>query len=810
MTQPTQQSSHAPKTARDLQWESLLERVGHYAATETARELLRGLRPLPDIESASQAQTRAREALSMLRHDAPLPITSVPSVDELCAHLKRGSAGTSTQLRDAARVIEQAVRLRDHSTHHVTSCPELARVLQCASQLGALRDRIVTAVDEHGELMDSASPGVRNARRALVRHREQLRAASQKLLAKYKNSLSGQFVAERGGRTVLPVRADAPHRVEGMILGSSGSGNSLYIEPAELTELNNRVYVAEAELRREEALVLNELSQLAMGSIPELEAAYDNCIIADCVAAIAHWADACNALPVAFAKSNRLVLRQMRHPLLIGEGQRVVPNDLTLSSSQCLVVSGPNAGGKTVALKCLGLAVWMAQSGLPVPCDATSEVGWFDEVLTDIGDEQSISRSLSTFSAHVTRLSAYLHAARPGCLVLLDEIAGGTDPEEGAALAASILGALSERGAAVAVTTHYERLKQLAAQNESTYVNASVGFDLRTLQPTFELTLGIPGQSSALAVAEHYGIPSEVIERARQTLPRTQVDQQKLLSLLEQERTQLHEMRVAAQSELERQQRLSDEMTRDTEKARQVEQQRLSQEARALTMEVLEARALVRRAKEELRKAHPSSLILRDAERLVSNAASPVTVEGSVTRALSGAEPSTGLDEAELVVGMQVSIPHLKAQGELLTTPSKGTVRVNINGLKMSMPVDKLRTAKPKEPAATIRKQDRYRATHRASPAASEPATSTYSPSRTSDNTCDLRGLRVEHGLEQLDGFIDRMLQTGEPAAFFLHGHGTGAMKDAVREYLNTSPHVSRWEPAQPEDGGDALTVCWL
>ncbi len=761
------------------------------------------MRPLEGSDAAERAQRRVAEALFLIEKDAALPVREVPEVGELCATLVRGSPGSATQLCCAAKVITQALRLREHIVHHREQCPELDSLLWCAKELAGLRDRILQTIDDHGEILDGASPGVRSGRRSLAAAREKLRRTSQDLLSKYKDSLSGQFVAERGGRFVLPVRADSPHRVDGMILGSSGSGNSLYVEPRELTELNNRVYVTEAELLREEAKVLVDLSDAARAHIPELGQAYGNCIAADFVAAIARWADSARAQPMTFADGRTLCLRQMRHPLLIGDEQHVVPNDLALKAGQCLVVSGPNAGGKTVALKCLGLAVWMAQSGLPVPCDAGSELGWFTEVVTDIGDEQSISRSLSTFSAHITRLSDYITRCDDGTLVLLDEICGGTDPDEGSALAASILKGLVERGAAVATTTHYQRLTQLAIALPDAFENASVGFNLKTMQPTFELLVGIPGQSSALAVAERFGIPLAIVSDARDSLPKEQIHQQELLEQLEAERTQLKEMRVRTEAELSEQQRLKRQLERETERAREEERRRLSKEAQALTMEVLEARALVRRAKEELRKVEPSSVGVRRAEQLLSGAAAPVTLEGTLTKALAPQAPENPIEPAQLVPGQRVRIPHLKAAAEVLAAPQRGSVRVNVGGIKMTVPITKLEAASPTPVAAATPPRGRVRSD-------ATPAESFYVPSRTSVNTCDLRGLRVEQGLDQIDSFIDRMLQAEERAAFFLHGHGTGAMKDAVREYIGTSPHVARWEPAAPEDGGDALTVCWL
>jgi DNA mismatch repair protein MutS2 len=457
----------------------------------------------------------------------------------------------------------------------------------------------------------------------------------------------------------------------------------------------------------------------------------------------------------------------------------------------------------------------MARSGLPVPCEPHSELGWFEQVLTDIGDEQSISRSLSTFSAHVARLSEYLQLAGRGSLVLLDEVAGGTDPDEGAALAAAILQRLVARGAAVATTTHYERLKRLGAGEAESFVNASVGFDWTRMAPTFSLSWGTPGRSSALAVAERYGIPATVVEQARTLLPKEQLHQQALLEKLETEHQLLSESREKLEAELQEQRELTRHMQAEADQAREKERRRLAQQASELTQEVLEARALVRRAKAELKETKPDPKAVREVEKLLSQAAAPVTLQGNLTQAIAeqrqGIAHSPTVGVAELSPGVKVHLPHLNAVGEVVSDVQKGVVRVNVSGMKLSVPVTKLRLLQGAARAAETAPKPRHLGLRRGhKPARDVAPAAGFVPVRTSWNTCDLRGLRVEAGLETVNGFVDRMLQSNEPAAYFLHGHGTGAMKEAVRDYLSASPHVARWEPASREDGGDALTLCWF
>lgn len=819
------------KAALDLQWREVLGRVAHAALNEQTVQRLLARKPMPEREDAELALRQVAEVRQLFQRDATLPVRRFTSIEPLCANLERSSDGSAEQFRDAARVIEQALQLRRHSLQHRETCPELERLCFCDPELEGLLARILRTVDEHGEVLDSASEGLLSARRALARVNKQLRDTGSQLVGRYKELLSGQYLAERAGRFVLPVRADAPERVAGMILGSSGSGGTLYIEPRELSELNNRVYVAEAEALRECAKVLAELSVAAQRLSPALRRAEDNCLRADELSAIARWSLAADAHPLQFAGSGEydaaagaeqpcLHLYGMRHPLLLAAGDRdaseakVVANDLHLTASQCLVVSGPNAGGKTVALKCLGLAVWLARSGLPVPCEPHSEIGWFEQVLTDIGDEQSISRSLSTFSAHVARLSEYLQLATRGTLVLLDEVAGGTDPDEGAALAAAILQRFVAQDAAVATTTHYERLKRLGAGESESFVNASVGFDWTRMAPTFSLSWGTPGRSSALAVAERYGISEAVVEHARTLLPKEQLHQQALLEKLETEHQLLSSSREQIEAELQEQRELTRRLQAEAEQAREKERRRLAEQASELTREVLEARALVRRAKAELKEVGQDAKAVRDVERILSQAAAPVTLQGNLTQAITeqrSREGSAAVSAADLSPGVKVHLPHLNAVGEVVSEVQKGAVRVNVGGMKLSVPVAQLRLLKGAPQAGQSTSKPRHAGLRRGHTQTRDLAPVTaFVPVRTTWNTCDLRGMRVEAGLETVSTFIDRMLQSNEPAAYILHGHGTGAMKEAVREHLSSSPHVARWEVASREDGGDALTVCWF
>jgi DNA mismatch repair protein MutS2 len=801
------------KTLLDLGWTSVLDRIAEHAMNgATATRLLATL-PYPTRQEAEQAHTWVAEAIALHERDLHLPVRSTNPLEAPLATLQRGASASGADLRDVGRAIEQALSLRGHVFTHTEHCPALVAAFDVDPTLSEIARRLQAALDDNGQLYDSASDGLRSARRELGRARDALKHTQTQLLRKHKDQLAGAYFAERDGRFVLPVRTDAP-RIEGTVLGSSGTGSTLYVEPVELLEANNRTRIAEAHVSQEEARLLAELSAVAAMRLTGVATAYEVCLLADRVAACATWAVRHQATPVRFAEEPVLRLVQMRHPLLLpktrqDDALRVIASDLELLPSQALILSGPNAGGKTVALKCLGLAALLARSGLPVPCAATSQIGWFSEVLTDIGDDQSISRSLSTFSAHVTNLAHCLTVAGRGVLLLLDEVAGGTDPDEGAALAVALLEAFIGKGASVATTTHYDRLKQLGARRDGRYCNASVGFDLQRMRPTFRVTMGVPGASSALAVAERYGVPSSVIAHAKAAIPKENLEQQRLIAQLEEELDRAVTAREAHEATLAETEKRRESLEREREHVLRHDRLQLEKLAAELTKEVQTARADLRRAKALLGTGTKDAY--REAELLVSGAALPITVDGALTRAIQSPQvPLRGAaPPSDLVTGMTVKLLHLNTDAVVVEPPSKGQVRVSVGGLKMSVPLEQVQLPSQKKPppkSSGAKLGNKSKSVPRY-----DDAPATYADvMRTTHNTCDLRGKRVDDGLLLVDQFLDEMLRMREPAAFILHGHGTGAMKSAVREHLAASRVVRHFEAASHENGGDAFTVALL
>jgi DNA mismatch repair protein MutS2 len=784
-----------------LEWQALLDRLAEGARSEPGKRRVRALAPASTVADARRRTARVRAVLLLGEHGVELPVADFPEIAETLARVAIGAAASSAELLDVLRVLERAAALRDLVREHAERSPELA-VLDSDARLSRLVERLTLCIERDGTVADGASSELAEARRRAREVRDELKRRLVDLTTRYADVLSGGYYTERDGRYVLPVRSDAHYRVEGIVLGSSGSGGTLFVEPREVTELGNRLRVREAAVAREVSHVLAELSSLLAERAGEVRAAFEACVEADVLAALAHFAVLTRARPIDVSEDDRFEVGAARHPLLALSGIEVVPNDIVLAGGRALVISGPNAGGKTVALKCLGLFAWMARAGIPIPARHESHIGWFSHVLADVGDEQSLVRSLSTFSAHVQHLASILRHAAPHVLVLLDEVAAGTDPEEGAVLAAAVLEELTLRGAAVAVTTHYERLKELA-QEPGRLENASVGFDFERMAPTFRLTLGVPGASSALSVAARHGIPERLVSRAQALLPRASLERERIISELTREQARIESERVAIETERQRCVAREAELLAERERLHAHAREHIEREAQKLAQDVKSARAEILIAREQLKTERLTQAALKEVEARVAGVARDVAIGGRFARSTPFAGSAASVNASQLKAGALVRIKRSGAVGTVLEAPSREEVHLRVGALRTREKLSDIELLPSKAaPAPAQTKSNKWRPEARARTLAQAQ--------RTRDNTLDMRGVRIEDAPDRLDAFLDRMLGEGEPVGFVLHGHGTGALRSKVREHLASSSHIEHVRAAEADEGGDAFTVFWV
>ena len=811
-----------PKTRADLDWQRILDALAERCASAIGRDRAVSLRFGETADEVRAALAESAEAVRLHGNAEPIPLFDVPDVREPVGRLRVGGALGPQELRAISSVLGAARVLRRFLATRQKACPALYTACSTDPTLDDAEEEIARSFEADGTLSDRASPRLRELRSEYQASRARMLSRLEDLMNRYEGILQDRFVTEREGRYVIPVRSDAHERFPGIVHASSASGSTIFVEPRAVVPMGNRLKMLEAEVAREELLVYARLSALLADILPGLENALDAVGRADVCGATAKLAEDIGLTFPTIVDAPRLDLREARHPLLVLDAleakrpgkdtatpaSTVVPSDLTIASGHGMVVSGPNAGGKTVALKAMGLAALMTRAGLPVAC-ASGSIGLFDVVLTDVGDDQSLAKSLSTFSAHVQNLAHILGETRPGALVLLDELAGGTDPREGEALAAGVLDSLCARGGAVVATTHYEGLKALALGDDR-FVNASVGFDLATMTPTFRLAMGVPGSSSALAVAARYGMPSTVIERAERFLSREDQNFESLVKRLNAERAALELARQAAEPREEEAARTKVRLETEITLAKDRENRVVSREAEALLAGLRRAKDDLRAAQAKLRTKKVDDTALREAARAIDRVAGQASLGGELERVTMRTDetPREGVRREELRRGARVYVPRLRAEGEVLEVLADGAVRVAVGALKLSVTPEELRTAdRPSEPGVA---RPRGRDSRPRAGAPGSFGAPLETPMQTSDNTCDVRGLRADDAVSMATAFLDRSLNEGRRIAFIIHGHGTGALREAVRRELKESPYVAQFRPGESGEGGDGVTVIWL
>jgi len=795
------------KTRRDLGWDSLVEELAARARTGRGAALARIIEPLADLDGARARHEEVNEARALRDTAEALPLDGVRDLDEALARAAKGGALEPQLLRDVASTLTAGARVRHHLVDHAARAPRLLGRAALIADLDDVSGPIDDAFEAGREarLSDRASPALGGLRKRAAQVREELERRVATLLdaTHVQPHLQDRFATQREDRYVIPVRVDARAKVRGIVHGTSQSGQTVFVEPEEIVDLNNRLKLAELEVAEEERRILVELSRTVEEALPQIRANLEVLAVLDLLDACARLSADLRATPPELVDVGAIDLRRARHPLMVLAGRSVVPNDVVLAFGHTLVVSGPNAGGKTVALKTTGLCALMARSGLHLPAQEGSKMPWFSSVLSDVGDDQSLERNLSTFSAHVLHLCDFLAAARPGVLVLLDEVAVGTDPEQGAALAQSVLEELAARGATTLVTTHYDRLKALAAQDRR-FANASVGFDVEKLQPTYQLHLGVPGASGAIIVARRLGLDDAVCARAGGLLGQTQLQMEHLLMEVEAERKRVAGVREQAERDRQAAEQLRAEAVQKEQRARE----RLEQARKGAHDEAVET---LRRAREELDRTR--AVLRRSSDGKVTSAEmvhARQKIDAAAQKVHEAAPappppPGRAAGVEELQPGVEVWVARLGGRARVLAKPKGDKVQVQAGLLKAQVLVAEVRI---EEGRAREAPSGRARRGHNAFDEA--PRGAGDGKRRGSFPSLDVRGERVDAAIGLAEKFLDDALRAGQDGVMVIHGHGTGALRDRLREHLRGFPGVSQIRPGVPEEGGDGVTVIVL
>jgi DNA mismatch repair protein MutS2 len=785
---------------RILEYEKVRELVRGYAASSLGREIITRMKPVQDDRLIHQRLTETTEARTVLAQATP-PFQGLKDVRDALQRAQKEGVLTPQDLLDVGDVAACSRRLRRALSGHAENAPwphlRAQANLLCEQQ--DLETAIDRAIAPTGEVLDTASQELDRARRRVRGLHDDIQRTLQRLVTSVatQEMLQDPIITERNGRSCLPVKAEYRHAFKGIVHDLSASGQTAFMEPLPVVELGNDLREAERIEQMEVLRVLTTLSLLVGRYATPLLTALDAAARLDAIFARASFARATDAVEPEVADDGPLRLLGARHPLL---GADAVPIDLTLGEQgeTALLITGPNTGGKTVTLKTIGLFLLMAQSGLHVPAAPGTRLPRVEQVFADIGDEQSIEQSLSTFSGHMMNIVRVVKEAGKRALVLLDEVGAGTDPAEGAALAKAILLELQSRGCRIVATTHYGELKAFA-QVTPGFANASVEFDMETLRPTYRVITGLPGSSNALAIAQRLGLPKAIVARAREQMGEGAQAMEQVLKQAEAVRRALDRERTAAEVARRQSEATSARLARDKQ---ELDERRTAALAKARE----EATAVVQRARQE------SGALLEDLRAAVRQQRAPETPAQDNTAGLTKARRATkdvlgGLEAtlrelpaapapppqnekptlARVVAGQEVLVRSVNARG-LVLQPGHGddVVEVQVGIMKVRVPLSDLedapRAARPTPAVSAV--------------AAKQPNPELY-----------LLGQRADEATERVTDYLDLAAKTGLTRVRIVHGHGTGALRSVVKRVLEGHPAVTSFRTGERNEGGAGVTI---
>ena len=804
------------RTAEEvLEFDRLRELLARRTTCAPGRRAVDSLAFSDNREALESGFAEIAEAIEYLRDDSELGFGSLADPEEWLAILEApGAVLAAPMLLDAASLADTAAWLREAFRNSKGKFPRLAARAGSIADFRRLAAAIRHAILPNGEISDDASAALKRIRASIARTRDAIQKTLERILRARGDTEGENCVTLRNDRFVIPVRTSERRQVQGVVHAASATGQTVFVEPLETIELNNkRVQLAEDEAA-EIARILEELTNLLRGELGPLRFAADTIAGTDSVMARARFAREFDCALPQFSADTRLELKAARHPVLAdklrAEGRSVVPMTLELGGAPMdrggaetvLVISGPNTGGKTVALKTVGLAALAAQSGVPVAAEA-ARLPLFDRVLVDIGDEQSIAADLSTFSAHMLNIRAMLEAATPRSLVLVDELGTGTAPEEGAALAVALLDVFHARGCLTLATTHHDRLKTYASATPGV-MNAAVEFDEVNLRPTYRFLAGVPGGSSGIEIARRLGLPAPLIERARAEMAPEAREAAALIAYLHRSRDELENLKreaIGAAHELaeERKKLQTEWAERQRKRLAELEKQfaealEKHEKSVARAIEAVKEREL--RAQIEKQTGRKLAKARGEAREEADNATVAHLADSQADLGTTSGESLKPVAQSDLVPGARVRVRGLPSPAVLRRRDDSsaeieaGPLRMKVALADITAVVGSEASAKPALPrGVTLRTQP---------------------PEEPAGDEINVIGCTVEEATRRVDKFLDQAALAGLPQVRVIHGHGTGALRRGLAEFLGGHALVERIRAEADDRGGTAITVVEL
>jgi DNA mismatch repair protein MutS2 len=824
-----------------LEWHRLCQHLSTFAATKLGAIASRHLKlPASKAESSKLlAQTKEIYELEQ-KFDSGWKFEGIKDIGEFLERAQLGGMLEAKELLDIATTLAGVRRLRRViDAQEELELPTLKELVSEVRTYPEIEQDIHYCIDDRGDVTERASPKLGAIRSQIKKLRERIYQILQGIMQRQSGALQEAVITQRGDRFVLPVKAPQKDSIPGIVHDLSSTGATLYIEPKAVIELGNTLRQAVRQERREEEAILQALTNKIAAVYSDLEQLLAIATSLDLATARSRYSLWLEANPPRFVDidaGETITLRRLRHPLLVWQkkheqGTEVVPIDVLIQQPiKVVAITGPNTGGKTVTLKTLGLAALMAKAGLFVPAKEPVEIPWFENILADIGDEQSIEQSLSTFSGHIRRIgriidslgsreqespeaeeqgagetrrrgdseefnSNYQLPTTHSALILLDEVGAGTDPAEGSALAIALLKYLAENAQLTVATTHYGELKALKYQDER-FENASVEFDDNSLQPTYRLLWGIPGRSNALTIARRLGLKGEIVDDAKNRVGEKYTeDINQVIAALEAERREQETKAKEAQKLLEQTERFYAEVSEKASSLQERERDLRQYQERAVQQAIAEAKAEIAKVIRQLQQGKPTA---QDAQKATD------ALNRFAETQISQEKPKTPKPGYLPKVGERVRLPNLGQTAEVLSAADdEGDLFVRFGLMKMKVSLADIESLDGKKADLPVKQKA-------APPPANSQSSQAKAPVmvRTSQNTVDLRGSRVANAESDLERAIAQATASG--VLWIIHGKGTGKLREGVHEFLKTHPQVERFELAPQNEGGSGVTIAYL
>ena len=801
-----------PQTEQVLEWPVLIDFLAKEAASTMGADCCRAIAFVSDLQTAHAQQQETAEMVQILEGTYPLQPLTFPDIRNVLARVGKEGLLDGPDLRDISIVLGLSQTTKQLLHFHSSTCPRIGAQSQNLYDMTLVKHAIDSCIDLNGHLRESATPELHQLTQKSQSLRQTMRRRLEHMLAsqQYEDLLQGQYFAERENRYVIPIKAERQHHIEGIVHDISSSGATVFVEPRHLIELNNSIKFADLQVAQEARHILQDLSSLVAEHVPSIQENL-NCLAAlDCLMAKARLSIKIHGSPIHLNQEHRIDLHQARHPLLALSKEHVVPNSIRIEGdAKVLIISGPNAGGKTVSLKLVGLIAMMVKAGLHPPCDPDSDMALFERVYADIGDTQDLSKDVSSFSGHILNMIALLkdagspkeQAFAHDSLVLLDEVGSSTDPIEVAALAEALLGHLCDLGCIIVATTHYPSLKTLANRNPHVR-NASQEFDLDTLSPTFRLLDGIPGGSSALEIAGRLGLDPSIIQDAQSLIQRQDRDLDRMLRSLHETYIRLDREATQAQRLRQEAQRLLDDAQITRDQLRTQEREDRQRYRKQWQREFSRAQRHLNQMVDDLKKNKTLSNV-----QSIQQALGTINLE--ILSQLPGTSPASTEPPQE---GDLVEIDSLGTTGILLESlEGKKQVSIRVGAQTIKTVPSALRLATPAAPDKSSQTRNRMGG-QRSSSAIQTLSDAIASSSVTGiyQHELDIRGARLDDAMEMTIAALDHALVSQAKYLKVIHGQGSGALKSGIRTLCQSSPYIQNFRSGDPAEGGNGVTVIEL